>query len=103
MHSKLLVLQSLLKRHSYALLRISSNHLRKRPSITNSREDFEEQKCKINILFFIIITVYVKRFVCWVKINQSLKKDNKRTVKSPKWFGFEFSFKNKVAILLVKY
>ena len=52
MHGKLLVLQSLPKKHSYALWRISSNHLQKRPSITNSREDFEEQKCKINIFVF---------------------------------------------------
>lgn len=63
----------------------------------------KSRNAKLIFLFFIIITVSVKRFVCWVKINQSLKKDNKRTVKSPKWFGFEFSFKNKVAIFLVKY
>lgn len=63
----------------------------------------KSRNAKLIFLFFIIITVSVKRFVCWVKINQSLKKDNKRVAKSPKWFGFEFSFKNKVAIFLVKY
>ena len=63
----------------------------------------KSRNAKLIFLFFIIITVSVKRFVCWVKINQSLKKDNKRAAKSLKWFGFEFSFKNKVAIFLVKY